>query len=56
MDDLTLQYRVSTTYLGSDRVRISAGDRCFEADQRTQLDRPGTGFCPVELVAAALGA
>ena len=56
MDDLTLQYRVSTTYLGADRVRISAGERCFEADQRTQLDRPGAGLCPLELVAAALGA
>ena len=31
-------------------------DRHFVADQRTCLDRPGAGFCPLELVAAALGA
>ena len=56
MDGLRLGYRVLTTYLGADRVRISAGERRFEADQRTQLDRPDAGFCPLELVAAALGA
>ena len=48
--------RVTTTYVGDNRVRISAGDRSFEADQRTHLERPGAGFCPLELVAAALGA
>jgi uncharacterized OsmC-like protein len=56
MDDLTLENRVATTYLGSSRVRITAGGRSFETDQRTHLDRPGAGFCPLELVAAALGA
>jgi uncharacterized OsmC-like protein len=56
MDDLTLTNRVTTTYLGNSRVRIAAGDRSFEADQRTHVDRPGAGFCPLELVAAALGA
>jgi uncharacterized OsmC-like protein len=56
MGDLTLVNRVMTTYVGDHRVRISAGDRSFEADQRTHLDRPGAGFCPLELVAAALGA
>jgi hypothetical protein len=56
MEDLTLQNRVTTTYLGSHRVRIAAGDRAFEADQRTHIDRPGASFCPLELVAAALGA
>jgi uncharacterized OsmC-like protein len=48
--------RVTTAYLGESRVRISAGERSFDADQRTELDRPGAGFCPLELVAAALGA
>ncbi len=47
---------VTTTYLGDGRVRITAGDRCFEADQRLELDRPGASFCPLELVASALGA
>jgi hypothetical protein len=56
MDDLTLVNRVTTTYVGDHRVRIMAGDRCFEADQRTHLDRPDAGLCPLELVAAALGA
>ncbi len=56
MEVLTLVNRVTTTYLGDHRVRMAAGDRGFEADQRTHTDRPGAGFCPVELVAAALGA
>lgn len=56
VDDLTLVNQVTTTYLGSNRVRATAGDRSFEADQRTHLDRPGASFCPLELVAAALGA
>jgi uncharacterized OsmC-like protein len=56
MDDETLVNRVAVTYLGGSRVRIAAGDRSFEADQRTQVDRPGARFCPLELVAAALGA
>jgi uncharacterized OsmC-like protein len=54
--DQVLVNRVTTAYLGGSRVRISAGERSFEADQRTELDRPGAGFCPLELVAAALGA
>jgi uncharacterized OsmC-like protein len=56
MDDHTLVNRVTTTYLGSSRARILAGDRSFEVDQRTHVDRAGAGFCPLELVAAALGA
>ncbi|MBN1136939.1 MAG: hypothetical protein JXM73_10150 [Anaerolineae bacterium] len=61
MDDSTLINRVTTTYLGDNRVSISAigsenRDRHFVADQRTHLDHAGAGFCPLELVAAALGA
>jgi len=56
MGDEILTNRVTTTYLGNRRVRLSAGDRSFEADQRTEIGRPGAGFCPSELVAAALGA
>ncbi|MBN1661812.1 MAG: hypothetical protein JXA93_25685 [Anaerolineae bacterium] len=49
-----LVHHVTTTYLGGDRVRITSGDRCFEAEQRVNLER--SEFCPLELVAAALGA
>lgn len=56
MEDLTLVNQVTTTYLGDHRVRITTGDRSFQADQRTHLDRLGAGLCPLELVAAALGA
>jgi hypothetical protein len=56
MNEETLVNLVTTNYLGDNRVRISAGDRSFVADQRTLTDRPGAGFCPLELVAAALGA
>jgi uncharacterized OsmC-like protein len=56
MPDETLTNFVSITYVGNDRVRITAGDRCFEADQRLKVDQPGARFCPLELVAAALGA
>ena len=63
MDDRVLLNRVTTTYLGENRVRIAAGERTFQANRRTDLpalgspgDRPGAGFCPLELVAAALGA
>ena len=61
MDGSTLINRVTTIYLGDNRVSIAAiggahRDRHFVADQRTFLDRPDAGFCPLELVAAALGA
>jgi uncharacterized OsmC-like protein len=56
VDEPTLVNRVSTVYLGDHRVRVKTGGRIFEADQRTHLERPGAGFCPLELVAAALGA
>lgn len=56
MDDLELANQVTTTYIGDHRVQITAADRSFEADQRTHVDRPDAGFCPLELVAAALGA
>jgi uncharacterized OsmC-like protein len=56
MEDLTLVNQVTAVYAGDHRVRIAAADRSFEADQRTHLDRAGAGFCPLELVAAALAA
>jgi hypothetical protein len=56
VNDLTLVNRVQTMYLGGSRVRIISGDRSFEADQRTNLGQPDASFCPLELVAAAMGA
>jgi uncharacterized OsmC-like protein len=56
MAEEALVSRVTTRYLGDSRVEMATGGRTFEADQRTQVDRPGAGFCPLELVAAALGA
>jgi uncharacterized OsmC-like protein len=47
---------VTTTYLGDKQVRIVAGERSLQVDQRTHTDRSRAGFCPLELVAAALGA
>ena len=56
MNESALVSQVTTTYLGDHRVRTTAGDRSFEVDQRTHVDRPGAQFCPLELVATALGA
>ena len=56
MDEHSLVNRVRTTYLGNHRVEIQAGDRSLETSQRTEIDQPGASFCPLELVAAALGA
>jgi hypothetical protein len=56
MDDSVLMNRVTTTYVGDNRVRITTGERSLEVDQRTHVDRPGAGFCPLELIATALGA
>ena len=55
MDNSVLVNQVTTIYVGNHRVRTTAGDRSFEVDQRTHVDRPGAGFCPLELVATALG-
>ena len=54
MTEEILEHQVDTTYLGGDRVRITSGGRCFEAEQRVKVER--AGFCPIELVAAALSA
>jgi hypothetical protein len=56
MDGPTLANRVTTTYIGDHRVSIESAERSFQVDQRTHLERPDAGFCPVELVAASLGA
>jgi hypothetical protein len=56
MVDEILDNVVTTTYMGGSRVQIDSNGRTFEADQRTHLDRPDAGFCPLELIGAALGA
>jgi hypothetical protein len=56
VSDFSLVNRVETMYIGDSRVRMTAGERSFDADERVKVDRPGASFCPLELVAAALGA
>jgi len=47
---------VRAVYTGAGRVRVEAGKRVYQADQRLSLDRPGASLCPLEWIAAALGA
>jgi len=50
-------YAVTATYVGDDRAVVeSSGGRTFVVDQRTKIWREGARFCPVELIAASLGA
>ena len=48
--------QVAVTYLGDERALVESGGRSFVVDERTKVDRAGAKFCPVELVAASLGA
>ena len=43
---------VTATMLSGGRVQINSGERSFVVDQRVKVERDG--FCPIELVAAAL--
>jgi len=47
---------VQARYTGAGRVEVQAGGRTYQADQRVLLDRPGASLCPLEWLAAALGA
>ncbi|GEM_PF-775976 len=50
-------YVITATYVGDDRAVVeSSGERTFVVDQRTKIWREGAKFCPVELIAASLGA
>jgi hypothetical protein len=50
-------YVTTATYVGNDRAVVeSSGGRTFVVDQRTKIRREGAKFCPVELIAASLGA
>jgi len=44
--------KVSACYVAPDRAIVRAGSRSFVVEQRSKEGREG--FCPVELIAAAL--
>ena len=47
---------VSAHYIGGEQAEVRIGDYAFVVDKRVNLQRPGAALCPVEWVAAALGA
>lgn len=48
---------ITVTYIGDERALVeSSGGRSFVVDQRVNIEREGAKFCPVELIAASLGA
>ena len=48
---------ITVTYAGDERAVVeSLGGHSFIVDQRVNIGREGAKFCPVELIAASLGA
>ncbi len=47
---------ITATYVAPGRAHIQAGGRSYQADERLRLDVPGASLCPLEWIAAALGA
>jgi uncharacterized OsmC-like protein len=48
---------ITATYAGDERAVVeSSGGRSFLVDQRTNIGREGAKLCPIELIAASLGA
>ena len=47
---------VSVTYVGDEQARVESGGRTFVVDARTKVGQTGAKFCPIELIAASLGA
>jgi uncharacterized OsmC-like protein len=48
---------ITVTYAGGERALVeSSGGRTFVVDQRTNIGQEGAKFCPIELIAASLGA
>ncbi len=47
---------VSVTYVGDEQARVESGGRTFVVDERTKVRQTGAKFCPIELIAASLGA
>jgi uncharacterized OsmC-like protein len=48
--------QVNVTYMGNQRAQVQAGGRTFVVDERTKVGQADAEFCPIELVAASLGA
>ena len=47
---------VSVAYIGNQSAMVESGDRTFVVDERTKVDQAGAKLCPIELIAASLGA
>jgi len=48
---------ITLTYAGDERAVVeSSGGRTFVVDQRVNIGHEGAGYCPIELIAASLGA
>ncbi len=48
---------ITVTYAGDERAVVeSSGGRTFVVDQRVNIGHEGAGYCPIELIAASLGA
>ncbi|MGA9350937.1 MAG: hypothetical protein WBW48_19330 [Anaerolineae bacterium] len=48
---------ITATYAGDGRAMVeSSGGRDFAIDRRVNIEREGARFCPIELIAASLGA
>jgi uncharacterized OsmC-like protein len=48
---------ITATYAGGGRAVVeSSGGRDFIIDQQVNIEREGARFCPIELIAASLGA
>jgi hypothetical protein len=47
---------VSTTYIGNQSALIESSGRTFVVDERTKMSLVDAKFCPIELIAASLGA
>jgi len=47
---------VHVTYIGNERALLESGGRTFVVDERINVGRAGARFCPIELIAASLGA
>jgi hypothetical protein len=47
---------ISVAYIGHESAMVEAGDRKFIVDERTKVDQAGAKLCPIELIAASLGA
>ena len=48
---------ITVTYAGDERAVVESSEgRTFVVDKRVNIGREGAKFCPIELIAASLGA